>query len=784
MNWFTKRILFISIIVTLLSCEATFAQETVDLGVFQGMNEDTIAVKVRPNYQVTSQSLTNIVFSIRWSGFSQVNELIPHNSTVNFTYFIQPQGEVQLVNGYKYQIFAAAFGTSVTWDSLTEYRVLELQPDNPDSECTNYELIDDDWTSQNNGQFYIEFYGNNKTGIFYEPVLNYGTVKGRVVPDTTIHFGESTGTLTLEDYYGGIMIWQESFDSGAWQNIPGTQGLTEYETFPTDVGLWQYRVEVQKTGCPSGFSDPAEVVVERFSEWTGVINTDWHNPGNWNIQGVPDETLDAVIPVVTSGVYPEIDSAAICKAMIIEEDARVDINMEGSLTLSGYLLNNGTLTLHSGEGICASLIDNGNIQGSGNYIIERYISGNGDHLVSSPVDSAYVSLFSQHGLFRWEEPSGSWVALSAPDSLLESFNGYLVEPSASDTIVFADAPSTGRKTLEWQNSGNGSNTDGLMASGNPYPSSVNWEIENGQGWEREGVANAIYIYNPTKGNYGTYILDDPYSSINGVDSIIPPHQGFFVHAPVAGSQALMEVRNATRLHGNVWFLKDHPVQPSRKYCKLKVSGESFSDEAIIQFDQAATDDFDPQYDALDLTGIEEAPQLFTIPEGGRELSVDTRSELIENTSVSLGFTTGTSGTFNLEVTDLLNFDPMTQLLLEDTQVDSTIDLVPGLNYGFSGAPGDPPGRFLLHFNPEPVFSDELVLTYDFEFRYSGNTLIIGSSKPVEGKVIITDLAGRIILRDDFRHQGRYSLDFLNVHKMLIVTVISGSEIFSGKVMVY
>ena len=774
----SKRLLIIVLSVILAS--AAYAQEQVDAGIFESSASDTFYIKARPTYNIENLSVTNAQLTIRWEESSGVTELSWISSVIG----LFPQGSPVLSDGYYYQVYASFGGTSLNWTEGEEYFILSVMPDNTNFNCSKFEIALDDWTGSNNGDYYFEIIGEDRTGIRYEPYLNYGSEGGYVDGDTTIHFGESTGLLTLNDYYGGIMIWQESFDSGAWQDIPGTQGLTEYETYPTDVGLWQYRAEVQKTGCPSEFSDPAEVLVERFSEWTGVINTDWHNPGNWNIQGVPDETLDAVIPVVTSGVYPEIDSAAMCKAMIIEEDAGVDINTEGSLTLSGYLLNNGTLTLHSGEGICASLIDNGNIQGSGNYMIERYISGNGDHLVSSPVDSAYVSLFSQHELFRWEEPSGSWVALSAPDSLLETFNGYLVEPSASDTIVFADAPSTGRKTLEWQNSGNGNATDGLMAAGNPFPSSVNWEIENGQGWEREGVANAIYIYDPTKGNYGTYILDDPYSSINGVDSIIPPHQGFFVHAPVAGSQALMEVRNAARLHGNVRFLKGHNVQPSRKYCKLRVSGESFSDEAIIQFDQAATDGFDPQYDALDLAGIDEAPQLFTIPEGEKELSVNTHSELVENTSVSLGFITGTPGTFNLEVTDLLNFDPMTQLLLEDTQADSTMDLISGLNYEFTGAPEDPPGRFILHFNPEPVFSDELVLTNDFEFRYSGNTLIIGSSKPVEGKLIITDLAGRTILKDDFRHEGSYSLDLLNVHKMLIVTVISGSEIFSGKVMVY
>ena len=41
------------------------------------------------------------------------------------------------------------------------------------------------------------------------------------------------------------------------------------------------------------------VLLSVSTTWTGNVSNDWHNPGNWD-NGVPDQTMDAVIPLQSS----------------------------------------------------------------------------------------------------------------------------------------------------------------------------------------------------------------------------------------------------------------------------------------------------------------------------------------------------------------------------------------------------------------------------------------------------------------------------------------------------
>jgi hypothetical protein len=84
--------------------------------------------------------------------------------------------------------------------------------------------------------------------------------------------------------------------------------------------------------------------------WTGAINSDWHNPGNWSPNQVPTSTISANIPLVTNN--PNISNAnATCKNLTISN---------GQLTLSsGFDLNTfGNVTIGTGTGAGVISINN------------------------------------------------------------------------------------------------------------------------------------------------------------------------------------------------------------------------------------------------------------------------------------------------------------------------------------------------------------------------------------------------------------------------------------------
>jgi len=95
--------------------------------------------------------------------------------------------------------------------------------------------------------------------------------------------------------------------------------------------------------------------------WTGAVNADWHNPGNWSPAALPlSGSLvgdDVVIPPVGNGNYPVVTAAAAARSISIAAGAFLTIYAGGSLNViasatdgisnSGTLLNAGTLLVDS-----------------------------------------------------------------------------------------------------------------------------------------------------------------------------------------------------------------------------------------------------------------------------------------------------------------------------------------------------------------------------------------------------------------------------------------------------
>lgn len=72
------------------------------------------------------------------------------------------------------------------------------------------------------------------------------------------------------------------------------------------------------------------------STWTGAINTDWFNPGNWGVcgDGVPTATTEAIIPNGVSNKPAVNNNNANCKRLIVEGDATVEIQGNYTLTVN------------------------------------------------------------------------------------------------------------------------------------------------------------------------------------------------------------------------------------------------------------------------------------------------------------------------------------------------------------------------------------------------------------------------------------------------------------------
>jgi agmatine/peptidylarginine deiminase/PKD repeat protein len=90
-------------------------------------------------------------------------------------------------------------------------------------------------------------------------VVNPLTVGGEVTGGSEICEGTTTGTLTLNNHIGSVVMWQKQLDSGSWSNISNTS--ITFDEIPTEDGIWTYRALVQSGVCNEAYSESTDVTV-------------------------------------------------------------------------------------------------------------------------------------------------------------------------------------------------------------------------------------------------------------------------------------------------------------------------------------------------------------------------------------------------------------------------------------------------------------------------------------------------------------------------------------------
>jgi hypothetical protein len=137
----------------------------IDAGIFSiGCGDFEVRLKPHDNY--AGNVLTNLQFTISWPT-NRVN-LIDFNSG----YDIQQQGPIYTVNDTCHAVFISTTALPVSWTAEVEYTVLTFSHDQSGTGYADFLLSSDDWTLTNNGVYYIELLGIDKTGILFHQAVN------------------------------------------------------------------------------------------------------------------------------------------------------------------------------------------------------------------------------------------------------------------------------------------------------------------------------------------------------------------------------------------------------------------------------------------------------------------------------------------------------------------------------------------------------------------------------------------------------------------------------------
>jgi len=489
-------------------------------------------------------------------------------------------------------------------------------------------------------------------------------------------------------------------------------------------------------------------------------------------------------------------------------------SLRSILLCDGTLIANGNLTLLSSEEQTAMIDGRGMGQVEGTLTMQRYLtSGFGYKYFGSPFQDAHVSEFSDNmklddpypAFYKYDESrtTSGWITYIDPAGILNPLEGYAINFGSTDSPITFDISgvvNNGTISTTLYNHNN-LYTGGFNLVGNPYPSPIDWDSPTG--WIRENIDNAVYYFEASTtdeygGSYVTYL--NGISSNGSATNIIPTMQGFFVHVsdgsyPVTANLTLTNEARITDL--------THPLIKSGKG---DISGEtvkplirlsaaykddSFSaDPLVVYFDEKATVNFDGQLDALKLMNTDYMMvNFYLIGPDDKKLSISSLPFMTDSLyRIPLGLQTCFDGDVVFSVRSLQGDLSGMDVFLTDLVTGSVLDIKKENTLDVYLPAGQYENRFYLDFrNLQTGIGDIITDSADELFNiYDANgclKLRINHMQGIKGKLTILNLAGQILVSNEYYSQGSYELETPLKSGIYIAVFSSGNVKESKKLFV-
>ncbi|MBK6964155.1 MAG: T9SS type A sorting domain-containing protein [Bacteroidales bacterium] len=537
-------------------------------------------------------------------------------------------------------------------------------------------------------------------------------------------------------------------------NAGGTGSLTfngENQMYDTDYSLIPSAVFIN--GSVTVPPSPAVSVWNGTGDWTQVAN--WSN-------GLPGALTN--VSIATGTVTASVPSFA--AILTVEPNASLTLNSLISLEVSGFILNSSANNDATG-----SFINNGGtltVNGTSN--VKRWLSGGEHHIISNPLrNTIELSSIIYQGnpgwIYRYNEPTAEWVNMWG---LLEDVYvgyGYLLNYTNNQLLSFISTNaqpfninSTVAPTLTF------SNSNGWNLVGNPFPSAIDWL---GSGWTKTNIDNGIYFYNGT--GYSSFVNG---IGVNGGTQFIPASQGFFVHANAASPR--LTIPRASAVHSNQQYYKE--TEATDNILRLTLSGNGYNDETAIRFANEASSSFDVDFDAYKLMSLNvEVGQIYS--KSDADYSINTLPELASEVEVPVSVMIGVDGEYTIHASDLGTFSENVAIYLEDTELNTIVNLNDSPSYSFSAIAGTS-DRFKVLFNTSSGINDPA--SNGFVYASGKNVFI----ENLAGDAMIYNLSGQLITSQRI---AAGDMNIINLHNasegVYVVKVLNSNGSIVSKVLV-
>jgi hypothetical protein len=402
-------------------------------------------------------------------------------------------------------------------------------------------------------------------------------------------------------------------------------------------------------------------------------------------------------------------------------------------------INSGSFT--TGKGGTGKGFSAASIAGPTLYFYRENLAPNNSNFTSGNFRG--VSDISQNGTFTLENETGTF-NLPAGNGFMFYFRGGTstaspyVTASISQTatltstgylnqgdITVSDWFTPSSTYLSYTNSGAIANSGirGYNLVGNPYPSSIDWDLvytSNNPTDDVNGIDKTIYVYNPAKKAYATYKAGKAGIGTNFNQStnnnILPSGQGFFVIAHGTNNTLTFHEANKSTAQvtssGLSLATAANNNAASLKYMRVELFKDSLnSEESLVFFDAKSKPDYSLEEDAKYLKGSG-VVNFSTQSSDNIALAINQTAFPQKNQIIPLNVNVTTSGTYQLKLTEIKNIPAVYNVWLIDDYKKDSLDIKNNPVYTFNANTADTNSykgkRFSLAIRQNPALAVHLL----------------------------------------------------------------------------
>ena len=259
---------------------------------------------------------------------------------------------------------------------------------------------------------------------------------------------------------------------------------------------------------------------------------------------------------------------------------------------------------------------------------------------------------------------------------------------------------------------------GYNLAGNPYASSINWDLLNNltvtSGIYGSNIGSTIYVLDPISKNYGAYVAGTGGVGTHNTTNILPSGQGFFVVATSAAAKLVFNesAKVNTQVTG-VNLLMGLPKQVvNQQYMHLVFAKDSVNtDDIIVHLKADASSAYTPQTEALYNPGMG-VVSFSSLTSDNVSLAINAQPFPKTREKIALSVSATSDGDYQIQMKNLVGIPKLYSIWLVDNYKKDSVNLrtTPVYNFTISRSDTTTFGthRFMLSIGQDQTYAYQLI----------------------------------------------------------------------------